>query len=465
VGDNHAPGGPDARMDGVSYLTFSLKDIPPGSTITAATLFIEQDYAEGVGSINPINIDHVRYSNIFDTTTQASNRYYCNGFGRGIIQSNFYNFTVANGAGDVWHRIPCTSQVQYSINNPVSWVEDGNNYVFQIRLRDNGNGTSWNWNEVRFYANNAGTAHAPYLKVYYGKQQEMRGFLSFNLNNIPDTALVTSATLCIYRNTVHGTPGDIQPIYLDHIDYGTNLNSSDFNTSAIESGFANFNTANAQWGYIDVTSQVSNAFVNEKSWIKNGSKKWFQIRIRPGNVNLNDSEEDSQSINSADDINFKPYLKISYTNNIPVSPPDVVTNIVQIQKYSATNIIPVSAGIPKISIIKSISNVRLKNQKIQPIPGGTMIFKIEYTNSGNASLQNALIYDKIPIYTKFLTNSAISGGWIVEYSTNTLPDQSYNSSYYTTLQPSPEKIKWIRWKKTTVNSDEKGEIFYSVIIK
>ncbi len=120
----------------------------------------------------------------------------------------------------------------------------------------------------------------------------------------------------------------------------------------------------------------------------------------------------------------------------------------------------------KLNLSKSITNVTLGGNPEVPIPGAAIEYKINYeiiTNLMQGS--NLIIYDRIPVYTTYSTDYIGSGsGWIVEYSTNVSPDQSYNSADYSTTKPSKEQIKWIRWKKS-VSGTESGVFYLTVIIK
>ena len=56
-------------------------------------------------------------------------------------------------------------------------------------------------------------------------------------------------------------------------------------------------------------------------------------------------------------------------------------------------------------------------------------------------------------------------GFLIEWSTNALPDQSYGSADYSKLEPSPDFIRWVRFKKATLTAAESGTLFYRVIIR
>ena len=122
-----------------------------------------------------------------------------------------------------------------------------------------------------------------------------------------------------------------------------------------------------------------------------------------------------------------------------------------------------------ISVSKSISNITLGGIGInRPIPGATVIYKINYLNAGSINTNNFLIYDAMPINTKYKTNYMLppTSDWTAQYSTNiVIPDQSYSSPYYQTAIPQKDKVKWVRWKNPSISANESGSLIYKVIIK
>lgn len=144
----------------------------------------------------------------------------------------------------------------------------------------------------------------------------------------------------------------------------------------------------------------------------------------------------------------------------------VTGNIFPFTNSNKITITVVSTNAPLLILTKSISNIVLNSITSEVIPGCTIEYKIEYSNSGAGNASNVIIYDKISEDVVYKSNSAtVPAGWSIEYSTNSNPNQSYNSSDYTTTEPSPNNIKWIRWKKSSVSSSEMGVITYKVIVK
>ena len=123
---------------------------------------------------------------------------------------------------------------------------------------------------------------------------------------------------------------------------------------------------------------------------------------------------------------------------------------------------------PLLEITKSVSNIMLGGISIsKPIPGATVRYIISYSNAGNGDANNALVYDALPVNTKFMTNYMLAPttGWTAQYSTNASPAQDYGSSEYSTTMQAKTNIKWVRWIKPSVIIEEKGVLIYRVIIK
>lgn len=77
-------------------------------------------------------------------------------------------------------------------------------------------------------------------------------FLSFDISALQG-GLMSSATVSIYQGSSNGTPSNITPFFVDHLDFGT-LDTSDFGTSALTQGFHQItNVANASFKTFDVS--------------------------------------------------------------------------------------------------------------------------------------------------------------------------------------------------------------------
>jgi len=139
-----------------------------------------------------------------------------------------------------------------------------------------------------------------------------------------------------------------------------------------------------------------------------------------------------------------------------------------IEKEESNNFRVTSPPSPILKIQKEIANILLNQIASTAIPGVTIKYVIIYSNIGSSNVSNSIIYDKIDSSVTFKTAYlGTASGWTKEYSTNLNPDQSFSSPDYSTSLPSQKSnIKWIRWKKASVNPSEDGlSLFYEVIIK
>ncbi len=139
-----------------------------------------------------------------------------------------------------------------------------------------------------------------------------------------------------------------------------------------------------------------------------------------------------------------------------------------IEKEESNNFKITPPTTTSITIEKKINDILLNNISSNSIPGSTIKYVVIYSNKGTANAINVIIYDKIRSNVTFKTTfEGTATGWTIEYSTNLNPNQSFSSPDYTTLIPSQKaNIKWIRWKKTSVATNEDGKtLFYEVIIR
>jgi hypothetical protein len=85
-----------------------------------------------------------------------------------------------------------------------------------------------------------------------------RQFYSFDLSSLPPTAQVTSAVVRLFQATVIGSPyGSLGNVVVDHLDYGTSLDGSDYNLAALLADVGTLSTdAVIQYKTLDVTARV-----------------------------------------------------------------------------------------------------------------------------------------------------------------------------------------------------------------
>lgn len=80
------------------------------------------------------------------------------------------------------------------------------------------------------------------------------------------------------------------------------------------------------------------------------------------------------------------------------------------------------------------------------IPGSTLTYSIFCSNSSIGTILKTIVLDYIPPNTSYVSNSDSSiSGWTVQWATNAIPDTSYNSSDFIDTEPSPSKVRWVRW--------------------
>jgi len=460
IGNAGVGGGP-GEDNYHAYLTFGLWSVPADGMVTAATLFVHQAAAAGGGFDNPVHVDHVDYQNTFAATPLDASRFNCTA-PRSVIQADMGTFNTLAAAG--WVRIPSTSQVQFAEANPKSFTENGDNRVFQVMLRDNSAGLAAASAVVTFDSHNSGGANRPYLRVYYqvpGK--ETRALTSFNIDKVTNVRSITSATMFVYRQSAVGS-GEIDPIRLDHVDYGATLDGADFNPTVIASGIASIPTGTGWYG-ASVRSAVSNAWTNKKVWTVDGSQRWFQVRMRPNAVDTNDLELDRQEMGSAETAT-KAYLKVRYLKTYMALTKGITNSAILGTNIS---IFPISvAGLSNTTMVayKYLTNVQLKGNASARIPGASLWFKIVCTNKTMVNGKSVVVFDKVDSASAaYATNSATRpAGWFLEYSTNTFPAQAYMSAdYRTNVQAS--LVKWVRWKRASWLGNANDTFRYRVTVK
>ena len=106
------------------------------------------------------------------------------------------------------------------------------------------------------------------IVVGRNKNYVSRGFLSFDITQIPDGAIVNEARLRIFQNSISGNPQKAGIIIkVDHLTFGDNLDLSDYGMPAISSGFANLELTGSTgaWKETEVTGKVRDDLANARS--------------------------------------------------------------------------------------------------------------------------------------------------------------------------------------------------------
>lgn len=138
-----------------------------------------------------------------------------------------------------------------------------------------------------------------------------RGFMSFDLSDIPSGAPIESAELRFYQVKVGGDPyGKLGSLVLDHVDYGDNLDASDFDTPAIDSAMLGQQTASGAW-YVLADRTIA-------AWLEKdlaAGRPRFQARLRFVQEVDGDGYEDFSGIESANNFfgtGNAPQLTVTY---------------------------------------------------------------------------------------------------------------------------------------------------------
>jgi hypothetical protein len=131
-----------------------------------------------------------------------------------------------------------------------------------------------------------------------GGELVWRGFMSFDLSSIPSGASVEGAELRFYQVKVGGDPyGKLGSLILDHVDYGSQLDASAYNTPALDSAMLGQQTIPGSW-YILADQSIT-------SWLEKdlaAGRPHFQVRLRFATETDGDGDEDYAGIESANNF-------------------------------------------------------------------------------------------------------------------------------------------------------------------
>ncbi|MFC2036665.1 FHA domain-containing protein [Chloroflexota bacterium] len=133
-----------------------------------------------------------------------------------------------------------------------------------------------------------------------------RGFMSFDLSSIPSGADITNVELRFFQAKVGGDPyGKLGNLVLEHVDYGSSLDASAYDTAAMDSAMLAQQPNPGAW-YILSDPTLADWVGKDLA----AGRSRFQLRLRFAQETDGDGEEDYTGIESAD--NF------FGTGNIPV---------------------------------------------------------------------------------------------------------------------------------------------------
>lgn len=95
----------------------------------------------------------------------------------------------------------------------------------------------------------------------------VRGFVSFNIDEIPQGAQIKEAKLRLYQVRVVGNPyTNLGKLFIDHLTYGDALDANDYSIPALVSSFTSLSTKESpEWKEVDVTFFVKDDIENARS--------------------------------------------------------------------------------------------------------------------------------------------------------------------------------------------------------
>lgn len=102
-----------------------------------------------------------------------------------------------------------------------------------------------------------------------------RGFVSFDISVLPDSAIIDSATLKLYQREVIGNPYT-STLVVDHVNYGSTWSATPYSGSPTASNIGTLsNNSNLEWKSLVVTKSV----LNDQAM--NRTMAQFAIRFAP----------------------------------------------------------------------------------------------------------------------------------------------------------------------------------------
>ncbi len=113
-----------------------------------------------------------------------------------------------------------------------------------------------------------------------------RGFLTFDLTKLPNTARITKAVLEVYTVNTVGNSSRMGNLLIDHLIYGDNLNHNDYASVAILSSFTRLEQMpeDTKW----LTAEVTNAVRNDRDSIRPQTqfRLHYENEVKPNSDNF-----------------------------------------------------------------------------------------------------------------------------------------------------------------------------------
>ena len=134
-----------------------------------------------------------------------------------------------------------------------------------------------------------------------------RGFMSFDLSELPAGARIQSVELRFFQDDIQGSPyAKLGNLVLERVDFGSDLDASDFSTPALDSGAIEQQTSPRAWYVISDPTLVT--------WLEremSAGRSALQLRLRFDQETDGDGEDDIVSISDGGGQNA-PELVIVY---------------------------------------------------------------------------------------------------------------------------------------------------------
>jgi len=138
-----------------------------------------------------------------------------------------------------------------------------------------------------------------------------RGFVSFDLSDVPSGAKITEAKLAMYLADVKGDPMGVGVrVKVDHLDYGDSFENADYSQSSLSGSFGTLTENDSLgWKEVDVADQVQADLDADRS------RSQFRIHMAVENQG-GDAEGDFayfESANDSEGTGNTPQLNLKYT--------------------------------------------------------------------------------------------------------------------------------------------------------
>jgi hypothetical protein len=131
-----------------------------------------------------------------------------------------------------------------------------------------------------FRSSNSGGNDVSEIRAGRNESLVSRGFVSFNISDIPSGATIILATLRLYQTQIIGNPYSVsESLKVDHLTFGDSLDASDYGAAALSSSFTTLSQSKViEWKEIEVSNAVKDDIANART------KSQFRIHFRTENT-------------------------------------------------------------------------------------------------------------------------------------------------------------------------------------